>query len=97
MHERRGHRRVEAPRRRRRWYHVRVETESGAYVGRLRLDGPRGTLRETVDDDRAYLALWDATEEATGSCEEYVAIHKGGIRYVVLLGEAAAGASHPEA
>ncbi len=97
MHERRARRRPEAPRRRRRWYRVRVETESGAYVGRLRLDGPRGTLRETVDDDRAYLALWDATEEATGSCDDYVAIHKGAIRCVVLLGEAGAAVARAEA
>jgi hypothetical protein len=81
-------------RRRRRWFRVRVETEAGAYEGRLRLDGPRGTLRETIDDDRTYLALWDATDEATGSRDEYVAIHKGAIRCVVLLGEAGgAGAS----
>ena len=80
---------------RRRWFRVRVETESGAYEGRLRLDGPRGTLRETVEDDRAYLSLWDATDVATGACDEHVAIHKGAIRCVVLLGEAGAS-TRPE-
>jgi len=83
-------------RRRRRWFRVRVETEEGAYTGRLRFDGPRGTLRETIDEDRAYLALWDATEEATGSRDEYVAIHKGAIRCVVLLGEDDARAERAE-
>ena len=70
---------------RRPWFRVRVEMEDGAYVGSLRLDGPRGTLRELVDDDRAYLSLWDATQEATGSRDEFVALHKGAIRFVVLL------------
>jgi hypothetical protein len=73
--------------RRRRWFRVRVETEEGVYTGRLRSEGPRGTLHETIADDRAYLSLWDATAEATGSRDEYVAIHKGSIRCVVLLGE----------
>jgi hypothetical protein len=73
-----------------------VQTEDAAYVGRLRLEGPRGTrgtLRDLIDDDRAYLALWNATEEATGSRDEYVAILKGAIRSVVLLGEDAVGAA----
>jgi hypothetical protein len=70
---------------RRRWFRVRVETEDGAYVGSLRLDGPLGTLRELVDDDRTYLSLWNATQELTGSREEFVALHKGAIRFVVLL------------
>jgi hypothetical protein len=86
-----------ARRRRRRWFRVRVETEEGTYTGRLRLDGPRGTLHESIDDERAYLALWDATEEATGSRDEYVAIHKGAIRSVVLLGEDRARAPRPAA
>jgi hypothetical protein len=70
---------------RRPWFRVRVETEDGAYVGSLRLDGPRGTLRELVDDDRAYLSLWNATQEATGSRDEFVALHKSAIRFVALL------------
>jgi hypothetical protein len=72
---------------RRRWFRVRVETDDGAYVGSLRLNGPRAPLRELVDDDRAYLALWNATQEPTGSRDEFVAIHKGAIRFVVLLDE----------
>jgi hypothetical protein len=55
-------------------------------VGRLRLSGPRGTLREVVDDPRAYLALWDAAEEPSGAAGDFVAIHKGAIHSVVLLG-----------
>jgi hypothetical protein len=74
-----------------------VETESGAYLGRLRLGGRVGSLRETVDDERAYLALWDATDEATGARDEYVAIHKAVIRSVVLLGEARPSAAPSEA
>jgi hypothetical protein len=44
-------------------------------------------LRETVDDDRAYLGVWNATEEGSGSPGDFMAIHKGAIRSVVLLGE----------
>lgn len=72
---------------RKRWFRVRVETDEGAYVGRLRLEGRWGTLRDTVDDGRAYLGVWNATEEGSGSREDFVAIHKGVIRSVVLLGE----------
>jgi hypothetical protein len=72
---------------RKRWFRVRVETDEGAIVGRLRLGRAHGTLRETVDDDRAYLGVWHATEEGSASPEEFVAIHKGAIRSVVLLGE----------
>jgi len=96
MHRRRGEREQGTQGGRRRWFRVRVETESGAYEGRLRFDGPRGTLRETVEDDRAYLSLWDATDVATGARDEHLAIHKGAIRWVVLLGEAGASA-RPEA
>jgi hypothetical protein len=97
MHRRRGESEPQGSRsRRRRWFRVRVETEAGAYEGRLRFDGPRGTLRETVEDDRAYLSLWDATDVATGARDEHVAIHKGAIRWVVLLGEAGAS-TRPEA
>jgi hypothetical protein len=82
-----GRRRSSGRRGRKRWFRVRVETEEGAYVGRLRLEGARGTLRQTIDDDRAYLGVWNATEEGSGFREEFMAIHKGAIRSVVLLGE----------
>jgi len=93
MHRRRGTSdRQETQDRRRHWVRVRVEMESGAYEGRLRFDGPRGTLRETVEDARAYLSLWDAVDVVTGTRDEHVAIHKGTIRWVVVLGEAGATA-----
>jgi hypothetical protein len=72
--------------RRRRWVRVRVDTDEGAYVGSLRLDGPTGGLHELVEDDRSYLALWSATHESSGAVEEFVAIHKSAIRLVVLIG-----------
>jgi hypothetical protein len=72
--------------RRRRWVRVRVDTDAGAYVGSVRLDGPSGGLRELVEADRSYLALWSATHESSGAVEEFVAIHKSAIRLVVLLG-----------
>lgn len=72
--------------RRGRWVRVRVDTDEGTYVGRLRLDGPAGSLRELVETDRSYLALWSATHDSSGTVEEFVAIHKSAIRLVVLLG-----------
>ena len=80
--------------RRGRWVRVKVDTDEGAYVGRVRLDGPAGSLRELVEADRHYLALWSATHESSGGVEEFVAIHKSAIRVVVLLearGQRAAG------
>ena len=73
--------------RRRRWVRVKVDTDGGTYVGSLRLDGPAGSLRELVEADRSYLALWSATHESSGAVEEFVAIHKSSIRVVVQLGE----------
>ncbi len=67
-----------------RWLRVRVETDEGAYVGRVRLEG-HGSLRELVSDDRAYLALWGVTEQRSGRRDDFVALHKGAIRYVVTL------------
>ncbi len=55
-------------------------------MGTVRLDGPAGGLRELVEGDRSYLALWSATHESSGATEEFVAIHKSAIRLVVLLG-----------
>jgi hypothetical protein len=72
--------------RRRRWLRVKVDTDGGTYVGSLRLGGPTGGLRELVEDDRSYLALWSATHESSGAVEEFVAIHKNAIRGVVQLG-----------
>jgi len=72
--------------RRRRWVRVKVDTDEGTYVGNLRLEGPAGSLRELVEGERTYLALWSATHESSGVVEEFVAIHKSTIRLVVLLG-----------
>lgn len=79
------------------WVRVRVETDEGAYMGRVRLDGSRGTIRELIDDERAYLAVWDATEEPAGTRDDFVAIHKGAIRYVVVLGRNAEPGAQMEA
>jgi hypothetical protein len=73
---------------RRRWVNVRVLTDDGSYLGRLRLEGARTALHDLIADERAYLALWDARREGETRAE-FVAIHKGVIRAVVLLGEVA--------
>lgn len=72
--------------RRRRWVRVKVDTDEGTYVGSVRLDGPAGGLRELVEGDRSYLALWSATHESSGAVEDFVAIHKSAIRLVMLVG-----------
>jgi hypothetical protein len=63
----------------------------------MRLEGGRGTLSEAIDDDRTYLGIWSASEEGSVPSEEFVAIHKGVIRSVVLLGEDAVEPAPAEA
>ncbi len=71
---------------RRRWFRVRLQTDECAYLGSLRLESGRPALDKLIADGRAYLALWDATEEGSAKAREFVAIHKSAIRSVVLLG-----------
>lgn len=75
------------------WYRVRVEAEGGAYLGSLRL-GVDG-LRPVLDDERAYLPLWNATCEGTPAEADFLALHKAAIHSVVVVGEdrAASGAA----
>lgn len=80
-----GHaRRRRRGRRQRLW--VRVETDVESYVGCLLVARCRGGLDGVLNDDRAYLALWNATLAGSASTEEFVALHKGAIRSVVELG-----------
>jgi hypothetical protein len=67
-----------------------VQTDESAYLGSLRLGSARSALYDLIGDERAYLALWDATEEGSPAAREFVAIHKSAIRTVVLLGDTAA-------
>lgn len=76
-----------ARRSRRRWFRVRVATEDGSYLGSLRLEPGRSALRELIDDERTYLSLWNACREDSDGVEEFLAIHKVAIRYVVVVGE----------
>jgi hypothetical protein len=71
-----------ARRKKRRPVRVRVVTDGEVYTGTLKL-GRR--LREALDDDRTYLALWDATLDGSDETEEFVAIHKGAIRSVAVV------------
>jgi hypothetical protein len=66
-----------------RWCRVRIETDLGVYVASLEL-GSVG-LRELVDDQRAYLGLWDAKLEGTQISERFLALHKGAICSVVVI------------
>jgi hypothetical protein len=68
-----------------RWYRVRVDSESGVFLGSLCLDG--GGLRSVIDDERAYLPLWNAVHEGSAAPADFVALHKAGIRSVVVVGE----------
>jgi hypothetical protein len=68
-----------------RWIRVRAVTDDGAYVGRLKLQGKDHSLTDVVADARAYLGLWSVVQEPSGQRDEFVALHKGTIRYVVQL------------
>lgn len=82
----------EKPTGRHRWVGVRALTDGGNYVGKLRLEGTRAASHEQLADDRAHLPLWDAVREGEPGAE-FMAIHKGVIRAVVVLeGIAAVGA-----
>ena len=70
---------------RRRWCRVRVETDTGAYLGSLELGGVG--LRELVDDERTYLGLWNAEQEGAPGVEEFLALHKGTICSIVVVGD----------
>jgi len=72
---------------RRRWFRVKVVTEDGTYTGSLRLEKGRSALRELVDDDRVYLSLWAVRREGSPQVEEFIALHKTAIRYVVVVGD----------
>jgi len=77
---------------RRRWYRVRVQTDDGPYVGSVQLDSSRHSLRalrELVEEERVYLGLWDVTREGSTGTDEYLAIHKRAVRFVMVLGPAA--------
>jgi hypothetical protein len=81
-------RRSEAsPRRhgRRRRVRVRVVTDVETYLASLQVPRRRGGLDLVLNDGRAYLALWDATPAGSSEVEEFVAIHKGAIRSIVVL------------
>jgi len=84
-HARASSGRGRACRTRSRWCRVRVETDAGAYVGSLEL-GAAG-LRELVDGERAYLGLWDAELEGAPGVHDFLALHKGAICSVVVVGE----------
>jgi hypothetical protein len=47
----------------------------------------RSALHELVGDDRAYLSLWNARREGVPGDEEFLAVHKAAIQYVVVIGE----------
>lgn len=79
---------------RRRWCRVRVETDTGAYVGSLEL-GEVG-LRELVDAERAYMGLWNAEHEAAQGVVEFLALHKGAICSVTVVGEEPRAPGRPQ-
>jgi hypothetical protein len=76
-----------------RWYRVRVDSECGVYLGSLCLDA--GGLRPVIDDERAYLPLWNAVHEGSQAPAGFVALHKAGIRSVVVMGEDREGGLAP--
>lgn len=71
---------------RRRWYHVRVETDSGVYGGRLRLAG-LGAVSALASSHRVYLTLSEATLDGEPVAGGFVAIHKAAIHVVTVVRE----------
>ncbi len=82
---------VRSPRARR--CSVRIETESGVYVGKVYVPHGRGRVSDVLVDDRAFLSLTDVTCNESATIEAYVAINKRHIRTLRILDEADEGQS----
>lgn len=76
----------DAQARRQRWLRVRVSTDEGVWLARLRLE-TGVALHEMIGDDRTYLPLWDASLEGLPGSEEFLVVHKAAIHCVIVVGE----------
>lgn len=72
---------------------VRVETESGTFVGKVYVAHGRGRVSDVLSDERPFLNLTDVTTAEGGEAEAFVAINKRYIQTLRILDEGKTGPS----
>jgi hypothetical protein len=70
-----------------RWATVRIETETGVYVGRLYVPETRKRLSDVLNDDRPFLSLTEASTNDSDEVQAFVAVNKRFVRTVRVLDE----------
>ncbi len=68
-----------------RWATVRVETEAGAYVGRLYVPETKKRSSDVLCDDRPFLFLTEVAINDSPETEPFLAINKRLIKTVRVL------------
>ncbi len=66
---------------------VRIETDSGAYVGKLYIAHGKGRVSDVLSDERQFLNLTDVSINDGLNTESYVALNKLHIRTLRVVDE----------
>ena len=66
---------------------VRLETDSGVFVGKMYVAHGKGRVSDVLCDDRPFLSLTDVTTDDGQSIESFVAINKRSIHTLRVLAE----------
>jgi hypothetical protein len=74
-----------SPRARR--YTVRLETDSGIYVGKLYVPHGKGRVSDVIADERPFLNLTEVTHNDGLTVESYVAVNKRHIHTLRVVDE----------
>jgi hypothetical protein len=70
-----------------RWATVRIETDSGVYVGRVFVPETKKRLSDVLCDDRPFINLTEVTINGGGIIEPFVAVNKHYVKTVRVLNE----------
>lgn len=70
-----------------RWATVRIETETGTYVGRVFIPENKKRLSDVLCDDRPFLSLTEVTVNDGEHIEPFIAVNKSWVRTVRVLDE----------
>lgn len=66
---------------------VRVETDSGTFVGKVYVAHGKGRVSDVLSDERPFLNLTDVMVGGSGPAEAFVAINKRYVRTLRVLDE----------
>jgi hypothetical protein len=70
---------------------VRIETDSGTFVGRVYVAHGKGRVSDVLSDERPFLNLTEVKSGEAGPAEAFVAINKRCIRTLRVLDEGETG------